>query len=217
MAIEIIEARISGRSCRVPSIVVGERRVVTVGGVLKIATVYDGDWLVEDPVESPEAFVRVIHAEGLGADLFTFSQRLPETKPRHDFPFEMENLAVVSLNSYSQWWDGLPQESRKNVRRSAKKGVLVQVAPLDARFIEGVREIYNETPFRQGRRFPHHSKGFNELKDDLSSFLDHSEFIGAYLGDELVGFIKVVHMHRVSSLLHIVSKLQHEDKRPTNA
>jgi hypothetical protein len=51
----------------------------------------------------------------------------------------------------------------------------------------------------------------------MSTMLERSEFLGAYFGNELIGFIKLVHMGRISSILHIVSKRAHDDKRPTNA
>jgi hypothetical protein len=33
----------------------------------------------------------------------------------------------------------------------------------------------------------------------------------------LIGFIKLVHMGKIASILHIVSKGHHQDRRPTNA
>ena len=83
--------------------------------------------------------------------------------------------------------------------------------------IEGIVQIYNETPLRQGKRFPHFGKDFATIKKEVSTFMDRSEFIGAYLGDELIGFIKLVYLGSIASILHIVSKNQHYDKRPTNA
>jgi len=95
--------------------------------------------------------------------------------------------------------------------------VAVRAVDIDDDLIRGIREIYNETPVRQGKRFPHFGKDFTTVKREVSTLLDRSGFIGAYYGSELIGFIKLVYMGKIASILHIVSKNAHYDKRPTNA
>jgi hypothetical protein len=41
--------------------------------------------------------------------------------------------------------------------------------------------------------------------------------VGAFLGDELIGYLKVVWVDQMARLMHITSKIVHQDKRPTNA
>jgi hypothetical protein len=52
-----------------------------------------------------------------------------------------------------------------------------------------------------------------------ATFPDQSTFFGAFLGDSLIGFIKLVtdQKRQQASLMHIVSLYQHRDKAPTNA
>jgi hypothetical protein len=44
-------------------------------------------------------------------------------------------------------------------------------------------------------------------------------FIGAYLGESLIGFIKLVHDHTrtQAGLMNVISMIRHRDKAPTNA
>ena len=93
----------------------------------------------------------------------------------------------------------------------------VKTVELDDALIQGITEIYNETPVRQGKPFPHYGKDFSTVKSETSTLLDRSEFIGAYHGNELIGFIKLVYLGNIASILNIVSKNAHYDKRPTNA
>jgi hypothetical protein len=107
--------------------------------------------------------------------------------------------------------------SRKNVRRAAKRGVVVKPAHFDDDFVRGIQGIYNETPVRQGRRFWHFGKGFETIRMENATYLERSEFLGAYLNDALIGFIKIIHVDQIATVIHIISKIEHRDKRPTNA
>ena len=84
-------------------------------------------------------------------------------------------------------------------------------------FVEGIVKMYNESPLRQGKPFWHYGKNFDQIKADHSSYLDRSEFVGAYHKEELIGFVKVVHGRGVSNLMNIISMIAHRDKAPTNA
>jgi hypothetical protein len=52
-----------------------------------------------------------------------------------------------------------------------------------------------------------------------ATYLDESIFIGAFVGDKLIGFIKLIYSAEGSQagLLNIVSLIEHRDKAPTNA
>src|SRR5205823_5047705 len=60
-------------------------------------------------------------------------------------------------------------------------------------------------------------KNFNTVKRENATYLERSEFIGAYNNEELVGFIKLVYVGNAARILQIISKLSHYDKRPMNA
>jgi hypothetical protein len=52
-----------------------------------------------------------------------------------------------------------------------------------------------------------------------STFLDRSIYVGAFLGDSMIGFIKLVtdESRTQACLVHILSMVKHKDKAPTNA
>ena len=56
-------------------------------------------------------------------------------------------------------------------------------------------------------------------RDYASTFLDRSIYVGAFVGDTMIGFIKLVmdESRTQACLVHILSMLQHKDKAPTNA
>lgn len=217
MSGEHTEISIKGRRTRVPSVRAGAANVVTTGRWLRVARIEDEDYYEGEAANDPEKLVAEFKAQGGSADLFTFCQRIPELRPRHQYPMHWDNVAAIPLVSYSDWWEGLSQETRRNVRLAAKRGLVVREVPLSDELIQGMAEIYNETPFRQGRRFWHYGKDFETIKRDLSTFPERSLFIGAYCGQELIGFIKIVQAAKVAGIMQILCKSGHQDKRPMNA
>jgi hypothetical protein len=111
----------------------------------------------------------------------------------------------------------LPQETRKNVRRSQRRGVTVSSVPFSDQFVRDISRIYNETPIRQGRKFWHYGETFEQVKTANATYLDRSEFIGAFFDGELIGFLKFVVFNNVARIMQILSLEAHADKRPTNA
>jgi hypothetical protein len=216
--VEQAEIRISGKTLYVPSTEICGRTVVVTGKWIKTAQIKDEELVEGVPVKDPESFITKLKESELKADVFTFAQRPPEITPKYDYRFEWDNWAAVPTTSFKDWWENrLPQESRKNVRRAAKREVVVRVVPFDDELVEGIHRIYNETPIRQGKRFWHFGKDLDTLRRELATYLDRSEFIGAYWNEELIGFLKMVYVGRVATLFHIISMNEHHDKRPMNA
>lgn len=91
--------------------------------------------------------------------------------PRFDYPFEWDDVAVASTVSYTGWWWKLPQESRKSVRRAAKRGVSVQVARFEDELVKGIKSVYDKTPNKQGKRFWHYRKDFETVKAQNGTYL----------------------------------------------
>lgn len=218
MGVEAIELRVKGKPVSVPAVVIEDRTILVLGKWIRIAAVHDENWVEGEIIKDPETAVARLKKDKLEADLFTFAQRLPDVEPRFQYPMEWDNAAAIPLSTYTDWWENrIPQAARKNVRRSAKRGVVVRTVQLDDQFIQGITDIYNETPVRQGKPFPKYGQDFETVKKDVSQILERSQFIGAYFGNELIGFVKLVYLGRVASILSINSKSQHFDKRPTNA
>jgi hypothetical protein len=196
--------------------VLSHQLVTTRHGPVRIAAIQDEEWIEGEPITDPESLVRSLR-EVARADIFSFARPLSACEPYYPFHFELDNVAVAKTGEYAQWWESLPQETRKNVRRSHRRGVAVTRVNFDDQLARGISNIYNETPIRQGRKFWHYRKSFEQVKAENATYLDRSEFIGAFFEGKLIGFIKFVMVNNVARIMQIVSMEAHTDKRPTNA
>ncbi len=213
---EVSEVNRKGRKIVVPSVSYNGRTVVIEGKFIKIAHVYDEEWLEGQCVRDPAELVAHLKGKKAKADLLTFGQKLPDTSPAYPFYFDEDNVAAITLETFDQWWLGLPQVTRKNVRRCAKRGVVVRRVELDEELLKGIAAIFNSDPVRQGVPNVHYGKDFNTVREEVSTYADTSEFIGAYFADELIGYIKLVYVGSMASIMNIVAKNAHHDKRPIN-
>ncbi len=213
------EISIRGIWTRVPTLNIGGNKVIVGGKWLKMAMVLDEEWQISE-IRDPVLCVHTLKGQqfpSLRADIFTFVQKPPATTPRYEYFTEWESVAVTSTTSFKDWWEKLPQETRKNVRRSQRRGVTVRLCQLDDELVKGLVDLNNDSPVRQRRPYAHYGKSFEEVKKDQLSFLDHSDLIGAYFGEELVGFLKLVYRGETASILTFLPKASHYDKRPANA
>ena len=211
------QVSIRGKQTYVPSLRVGNVDLITTGNWLRVTSILDEDYFDGYPLQDPERLIAGFKAQGGRADIFAFSQRVPDVTPRHAYPMCWDNAAVIPLTSYNAWWDSLPQETRRNVRLAGKRGAVVSGVPFTDELVCGIMGIYNETPFRQGRRFWHYGKDFETVKRENGTFADRSQFVAAYCGSDLIGFIKMVYVGGLAGIMQILSKACHQDKRPTNA
>jgi hypothetical protein len=171
-------------------------------------------------LEDPEAALDALRKCGVRIDLFTFMQRLPETSPKYRYPMEWDNLAALPVSTFDHWWTRQVNDKTRNmVRRAEKKGVSIREVPFDDNLVQGISAIYNECPIRQGKPFAHYRKDIETVRKEAGTFLDRSIFIGAFLGERLIGFVKLLsdETRTQAGLLHIVSMIEHRDKAPTNA
>lgn len=219
MTDKTIEISVRGKWTRVPALEVSGKTLFVKGRWIKVAAIHDEEWL-ETELEDPEACVEKLkqqRSNGLRADIFTFAQKLPAIEPRYNYPMNLESLAVARTANFKEWWEKLPQETRKNVRRSQKRGVVVTVREFSDDMVREIVQLNNDSPVRQGRPNNHYGKSFDQVKKDYSSFLDRSDLIGAYLGEELIGLVKVVYRGQIASILQCLPNARHSDKRPANA
>jgi hypothetical protein len=105
------------------------------------------------------------------------------------------------------------------VRRAEKKGMAVREIPFDDDLARGIWEIYNECPIRQGKPFPHYGKDIEAVRNMTATFPEASIFIGAFLGSQLIGFVKLTvdETQSQAGVMHLLGMVQHRDKAPTNA
>lgn len=219
MAVGSIEISVKGKWVKVPGFDFNGRTIVVRGTRLRKAVIHDEEWL-ETEIDDPQVYLQKLTEKGtheLRADYFTFAQKLPATAPKYKYSHEWDSIAAIRTANFQEWWEKLPQETRKNVRRSQKRGVEIRAVNFDDDLIRGIVEINNESPMRQGNRSRDYGKSFDEVKKDHSSFLDRSDLFGAYFGNELIGFLKIVSRGDSASILQLLVKARHSDKRPSNA
>lgn len=170
--------------------------------------------------EDPEAALVELKNSKTRVDIFTFMQRLPHTEPKFSYPMEMDNLAALPVSTFDHWWNQqIGFKARNKAKQAEKKGVTLREVQFDDALVRGIQEIYNECPVRQGKPFAHYGKDLETVRREAGTFLDRSIFIGAYLGENLIGFTKLLcdETRTQAGLVHIVSMIQHRDKAPTNA
>jgi hypothetical protein len=185
---------------------------------VRIAAVHDEEWLEGELVPDPVAFLANLRQQSAAPDIFTFIRPLPHHELSHPYHPEWDNVAVADLGQdFNHWWESLPQETRKNVRRAGRRGVTVERVGFDDALVRGISRIYNETPIRQGRKFWHYGKTLDRVQSENATYLERSIFIGAFFAGELIGFIKLVRVNGLARIMQIVSLEAHFDKRPTNA
>jgi hypothetical protein len=214
-----IEISVAGKRVRVPALDVNGRSIIVTGRWLKVAAVKSEEWEKGEVVLQPDQFLaHTQQLKDLGADMFTFSQKPTDPTPRFPFYHDWDSIAAIPVVSYSDWWTNRVQvRVRQDVKRAARLGVVVRPFSFTDDCIRAIMDIYDETPVRQGRPFWHYKKSFDIVKLENSSYLDRSEFLGAFVGRELIGFIKIVYVDRVARMMQILSKDAHRDKRPMNA
>ena len=173
-----------------------------------------------EALDDPQAVVDHLRQSGVRVDLFTFIQAVPETAPKYAYAMEWDNLAVLPVSTFDHWWKHqIRSYPRNRARQAGKRGVTLREVPFDAALVQGIWEVYNESPVRQGKPNVHYGKDLQTVRREEATFLDRSIFIGAFLGEQLIGFVKLVTDadRTQANLMNIVAMIKHRDKAPTNA
>jgi Acetyltransferase (GNAT) domain len=214
-----VEIRVKGRWTGVPAVDVNGKKLIATGKWLKTAVVR-GEEMMENELENPEVYIENLKrdaTDALKANIFTFTQKLPATRPKYPYPMEWDSVAAIHLVSFKEWWEGVPQETRKNVRRSQRRGVAVRIKEFDDDLIQGIREVNDDSPVRQGMRNGYYGKSPEETKKLYGEFVGRCDFICAYFDDKLIGFLHLIYRGEVASILNLTTKPSHFEKRPANA
>ena len=193
------------------------RGIRVTGRFIRVASLDGEKYIFPD---DPEALREGLRTTEERIDLFTFLQRLPETSPQYTYHVESDNLAVLPISTFEHWWNKqLRSYPRNRARQAEKKGVVLREVPLNEDLLRGICEIYNESPVRQGKRFPHYGMSLEQAREYAGTFPDRSVWIGAFVGDQMIGFVKLVidESQTQACMVHILSMVQHKDKAPTNA
>ncbi len=185
------------------------------GKLLRKARLQD-EWYEEftDPASALNELRRV---DGK-PDLLTFWQRLPETQPKYGYYMEWDSIAAIPIKGFDDWWNlRISSDTRNKIRKAPKKGIEIKVAEFSDDLLRGIMNIYNESPVKRGKPFRHYGKDFETVKREMSDAIDRADFIGAYYGGELVGFIKLNYTDRYAMMTMILSMTKHLNKFPNNA
>ncbi len=162
-------------------------------------------------------FLSKLHVRNV--DIFTFIERkwccplaiLPSVGAKTD-----DNIGLLEIKNYETWWGAIGKKTRNMIRKSEKDRVKVSVVTQSDKLAEGIWKIYNETPIRQGRAFPHFGEPLKHLADVM--YLEkNSTYIGAFLDDALIGFVQLTHGDDIEILSNILSMQKHWDKSVNNA
>ena len=129
---------------------------------------------------------------------------------------EEDNVGMLEIKDYENWWNSVGKKTRNMVRRAEKSGIKVAVVEPSEKLAEGIWKIYNETPIRQGRAFPHYGEPLEKVKSKIFA-PTNSTFIGAYFQEELVGFIIILYGNGIADISEILSMQEHRDKAVNNA
>jgi len=162
-----------------------------------------------------EEFTRKLSERGV--DLFTFLERswcsrIP--KPPRTWQKIEDNVALMEVTTYPAWLEQIGKKTRNMIRKADKSGIRIEITEPSEALAEGIWKIYNETPIRQGRAFPHYGQSLESVRELVAS--TKGTFIAAYLQNELVGFIQLVHGDRITIISQILALQKHSDKAVNN-
>jgi hypothetical protein len=154
-----------------------------------------------------------------GMDIFTFIERRwshSTPNPPRNWLKAADNIALLQITTYEEWLRNIGKKTRNMIRKAEKNEIKTTVAEPNEELAEGIWKIYNETPIRQGRGFPHYG---TKLRDVVQSVLSSQNctYIGAYLQNELAGFILLVHGDHITLISQILSLQKYWDKAVNNA
>ena len=212
------EVSVRGRMQQVPAFLVDGTVVVVTGSAIQVAEVFDAYWLEAAKLPDPAHVARQLAHVSRKPDLFCFTQRAPESRPMFPFHFELENVAAIPISTHEEWFQKqISSASRRNIRTSEKKGVTVRVCAFDEAYVRGIMSVSDESPVRAGRRYWHYGKDFATVEKEQGTYRERATFLAAYVGDEMVGYLKMVFDTHTAAIMQIVSKMQFRDRRPNNA
>jgi hypothetical protein len=192
------------------------KNLVVSGKCPRIAKLYDEyfDW-----IDEPCRFIDDLKLNNVHADLFTFVEKgVSAPRPQYDFYHEWDEIAVLQISTYQDWLKNrIRHDERNRLKKAGKSGIETRLVEFNDDFVKGIKEIYDESPIRQGRRFRHYQKSLEHLRQINGTFIDTCEFIGAYYQGELIGFVKVIRDGEAWYLMQLISMIKQRDKSPTDA
>lgn len=209
------EILIKGAPKEIDCLEIGGQTFIVLRGLARVAYLED-EWF--EDITDPNFVIMSLKSSPFRVDILNFWQRFPYTAPRFDYYHEFDSIGVLPVQSYDHWFKNiLKSPVRAMIRKSEKLGVRVRETEFDDEFVQGVTEIFNETPVRQGKPFWHYGKNFETVKQQFSRYLFRERLIAAYWGSEMIGFMMLPYTKDYMLIGQFLSKIKHRDKAPNNA
>ena len=184
-------------------------------GIVRVLALHDE--LGDSPAD-PQSTIQEIRQRELPVDLFTFLLRPPETSPRFPYHMEWENLAVLQISTYENWFKKqIHPNTRTNIRKAAKKGLVVRIEAFSDELAAELVALFNETPIRRGKRYPYYGWDLEMVKHAWATQLDQSFWVVAYYQKLFVGFVKLIVNDGFARTSGTIAKEAYRDKAPMNA
>jgi hypothetical protein len=155
----------------------------------------------------------------LGVDVFSFIKREWSSStitPKKTWIKTNDNVALLQLKNYDEWWSVIGKKTRNMVRKAEKTGVITRSVAPNSKLAKEICLIYNETPIRQNRYFPHYRTSLKKVEKKVLSSKDHV-FIGSYFENKLVGFVDLIIGKNIAIISQLLSLKEHWDKAVNNS
>src|SRR5437870_11399918 len=133
------------------TITVSDRSITISGFFVRIGQLLGDSYIF---LEDPKPLVEALKRSKERLDIFTFTQ--PPDRPKLDYFMEWDNFATIHVSTFDHWWTKqVHRKARNLIRKASKSGDVVREVPFNDILVQGISDIYNETPTRQGRPFKH--------------------------------------------------------------
>jgi hypothetical protein len=215
---EPINISIKGKIKSVPTLNFDGVSIIVGGKIVKTAEIFDEYWLEGEKLPNPESVIEVLKKRKDMADLFTFTQKIPNVEAKYRYPLEWDNVAVMPVSTYEHWFQKqISSSTKRNIKASEKRGVSVKVAEYNEEYIKGIMSIYNESPIRHGKKYWHFGKNFTAVEKENGTYAGRSSFLAAYHQDQMIGYLKIVWDKNMGAIMQILSRMEFFNSRPNNA
>ena len=174
---------------------------------------------ITESIADPEFVIRNCRERRIAADILQFAYPFEPDRPIRPYHTELENLAVIPVSTYEHWLARqVHPNTRNKVSKARRLGVEVRAEAFTRDVIEGMAGIFNETRVRRGRLYAYFGQSVESIEREWGgSDLARSTFLAAYVGSEMIGFIKLVFGDHCARTSGTVAKVSHRDKAPMNA
>ena len=193
-----------------------DQLVIRKKALVKIAKLPEPNEYTHDFIPTQQ-FIKKL--EDRAIDIFTFIERKwcnTISNVSHSWTKATDNIAILKVASYDDWWKNIGKKTRNMNRKAEKTGITTRIVMPSEELAEGIWKIYNETPIRQERAFPHYGESLPSVKNDVFS-PRKGAFIGAFFENRLVGFIQLLFGDNITIVSQILSLQEFWDKAVNNA